>query len=74
MPQRRINRNKARDKYRARHGYAPSSEAALDSFINSLSAYDVSSISDSSSYGDSGSSCYSDSGSSYTDTSSCSFD
>lgn len=73
MPAKRINRSKARDKYRARYGYAPSSDSVLDSFINTLSAYDVSSISDSSSYGDS-SSCYSDSGSSYTDTSSCSFD
>lgn len=77
MAAKRINRTKAREKFRARHGYSPSSDSVLDTFINGLTSYEVSSISDtSSSYGDSSGSCYSDSGSSYSSdsSSSCSFD
>ncbi|AEK10010.1 hypothetical protein FDH96_gp099 [Mycobacterium phage Rey] len=69
-------REKARQKYKARYGYAPSTDSALTSFMATMSASDFSGCSDygssySSSY-DSGS-CYSDSGSSFSDGGSCSF-
>lgn len=61
----KVNRDKARQKYQSRHGSAPATDSQLDTFISTLASYELSLISDTSSYSDT--SCY-------TDTSSCSFD